>query len=44
MSFEMKWLIIAGILCMCIAYGLGYQVGFKRGFDGDPIFKKKEDR
>lgn len=30
MSFEMKWTIIAGILCICIAYGLGYQVGNSR--------------
>lgn len=43
MSFEYKWLIIAGILCIIIAYSFGYHVGFKRGFDGDPIFKHKED-
>lgn len=30
MSFEMRWTIIAGILCICIAYGLGYQVGNMR--------------
>lgn len=43
MSFEFKWLIIAGILCIILAYVLGYIVGFKRGFDGDPLFHKKED-
>lgn len=30
MSFEMKWTIVAGILCICIAYGIGYQVGNRR--------------
>jgi len=32
-----------GIVCIILAYMLGYIVGFKRGFDGDPLFKKKED-
>lgn len=42
-NFEFTGLVIAGILCIIIAYGFGYQVGFKRGFDGDPLFKKKEE-
>ena len=32
-----------GIVCIILAYMLGYLVGFKRGFDGDPLFKQKED-
>ena len=43
MSFEMKWTIIAGIICIIISYLSGYLIGFQRGFDGDPIFKSKEE-
>lgn len=43
MSFEFTCLVIAGILCIFIAYSWGYHIGFKRGFDGDPLFKKKEE-
>lgn len=30
MSIEMKWTIVAGVLCICGAYGMGYQVGYMR--------------
>ena len=30
MSTEMIWTIIAGVLCICVAYGIGYQVGDRR--------------
>lgn len=43
MSFEMKCTIIASIICIIISYLSGYLIGFQRGFDGDPLFKKKED-
>lgn len=25
------WLCVASILCICVAYGLGIQIGYKRG-------------
>ena len=31
MSFEMKWTIVAGILCIILAYLWGLQYGYKRG-------------
>lgn len=29
---DLAWIIIAGIICICIAYGFGYQVGYHRGY------------
>lgn len=40
---DYELLVCFGVLLIIIAYVFGYQVGFKRGFDGDPIFKHKED-
>lgn len=31
MSFELKWAIIASLIGLFIAYGLGIQIGYKRG-------------
>ena len=33
MAFEFSMLVIAGILCIIIAYSFGFYVGFKLGFD-----------
>lgn len=33
------WLCIAAIACICIAYGLGIQIGYKRGYR-DWYYKK----
>ena len=29
---DLTWIIIAGIVCICIAYGLGGQLGYRRGY------------
>jgi hypothetical protein len=40
---DYQLLVCFGIICIILSYMLGYIVGFKRGFDGDPLFKQKED-
>lgn len=29
---DLAWIIIAGIICICISYGFGLQVGHDRGY------------
>jgi len=39
---DYQLLVCFGIICIILSYLLGYIVGFKRGFDGDPLFKHIE--
>lgn len=32
MMSDLTWIIIAGIVCICIAYGFGGQLGYHRGY------------
>lgn len=42
MSFEMKWTIVAGILCIILAYLWGLHVGYDKGcHDGRMEYVKK---
>lgn len=46
MSFEMVWNIIAGVLCITLAYFWGIHVGCKRTLDdiNDILDEIKEDK
>lgn len=44
---DLTWIIIAGIVCICIAYGLGGQLGYHRGYRDaclDKIVEEAEEK